>query len=45
MESKQALRCCSSTSDFGGELIFLLSQDGGHRGHLHMSKDEMIIKT
>ena len=45
VESEEASRCCSSTSDFGGELIFLLFQDGGHRGHLCMSKDEMILKT
>ena len=29
VESEEALRCCSSTSDFGGELIFLLFQGGG----------------
>ena len=29
MESEEALRCCSSTSDFGGEPIFLLFQDRG----------------
>ena len=43
MESEEALRCCSLTSGFGGELIFI--KIGGHRGHLCMFKDEMILNT